>query len=206
MKLARRFSDLGALVVSALMLLLVLGVGCAGRAPKPNPAATNQTADAAASELLRVGDQIQVRIETSSAQPPQVYDLVIDEEGAVTLPLIDRVAAVGSTTSELAGRIRQAYVPRIYVRCSVNVLVASRFFYVGGEIRAPGRYPWSKDVTLLKAINTAGGFTDFANRGKVELTRSKAKQNLDAEYIRQHPASDVAIQPGDSIYVPRSIF
>jgi polysaccharide export outer membrane protein len=86
------------------------------------------------------------------------------------------------------------------------VLTTVRFFYVGGECRAPGRYNWSEDVTVLKAINTAGGFNDYANRSKVEVTRGKEKRVLDCEFLRQHPERDIPIQPGDSIYISRSIF
>lgn len=155
---------------------------------------------------LRPGDQVQIRVETSTTQPPQVFDLLLDDRGELNLPLIDRIKADGLTTDELARQVRNAYVPRYYTRCNVNVLVASRFFYVDGEVRSPGRHPWTKDVTLLKAINIAGGFNDFAKRAQVQLTRGKEKRSYDANDLRQHPEKDVPIQPGDSIFVPRSIW
>ncbi|MGH8595070.1 MAG: polysaccharide biosynthesis/export family protein, partial [Gammaproteobacteria bacterium] len=86
------------------------------------------------------------------------------------------------------------------------VQAVQRFFYVGGEVRGAGRYPWSEDVTMLKAINTAGGFSDYANRGKVELVRGGQRTPIDFEELRSNPTKDVPIQPGDSIWVPRSIF
>lgn len=158
---------------------------------------------------LRGGDQLVVRLDTGGNVPGQAsqsIDVVIDENGEISLPLIGRVPAAGSTPSELAERIQAGYVPRYYVRCNATVLPTIRFFYVGGEVRNPGRHNWTEDITLLKAINTAGGFTDFANRRKVEVTRGKNKHTMDAEEIRQHPDKDVTIQPGDSIYVTRSIF
>ena len=63
-----------------------------------------------------------------------------------------------------------------------------------------------EDVTLLKSINTAGGFTDYANRSRVELLRGDQKVPVDFDALRQNPARDFAIRPGDSIWVPRSIF
>jgi polysaccharide export outer membrane protein len=133
-------------------------------------------------------------------------DVVIDENGEISLPLIDRVKVAGLTASELAERIQASYVPRYYVRCNATVLATTRFFYVGGEVRAPGRYGWSEDVTLLKAINTSGGFTDYANRKKVEVIRGKQRIVVDCEVARSQPAKDVSILPGDSIWVGRSIF
>ena len=191
---------------SVFLLALALTLASCGSTPPSGPRGTLPEVASPTESRLRVGDQIQVRIETSTTQPPQAYDLSLDENGEIALPLINRLKAEGLTTSELAQRIQAAYVPRYYVRCSVNVLVASRFFYVGGEIRSPGRYPWTQDVTLLKAINTAGGFSDFANRARVELTRGKDKQVFDGNDLRAHPEKDVPVQPGDSIYVPRSIF
>ena len=187
------------------LLALALGAGCAGT-PTRHSGGNSGGSPTETESRLRIGDQIQIRVETSTTQPAQLYDLMIDENGGVALPLIDRLKADGLTSSELADLIQKTYVPRYFVRCNVNVLVSSRFFYVGGEARSPGRYPWTKDVTLLKAINTAGGFSDYANRGTVELTHGKEKKTYNCEAIRQHPENDVEIQPGDSIYVPRSIF
>jgi polysaccharide export outer membrane protein len=155
---------------------------------------------------LRSGDQIQVRLDTGSTQPPQAFDVVIDENGEISLPLVGRIKAAGGTATDLADRIQTSYVPRFYVHCNATVLATIRFFYVGGEVRAPGRYNWTEDVTLLKAINTAGGFTDYSNRRKVEIARGKGKQVFDCEDIRQHPEKEVPIKPGDSINVARSIF
>ena len=150
-----------------------------------------------------------MRLDTGGSQqqaPQPPSDVVIDENGEISLPLIGRVRAAGSTPSELSERIQSSYVPRYYVRCTATVVPTVRFFYVGGEVRAPGRYNWTEDVSLLKAINTAGGFNDFANRNKVEVARGKRTETFNLEEIRQHPDKDVAIQPGDSIYVTRSIF
>jgi polysaccharide export outer membrane protein len=155
---------------------------------------------------LRIGDQLQIHMETSANQAPQSIDTEIDENGEISLPLIGRIKAEGLTTSELAERVQANYVPRYYVHCAVTVLATVRFFYVGGEVHAPGRYNWSQDVSLLKAINTAGGFTEFANRRKVEVARGSQEMTFDCEDLRQHPNKDPAIRPGDLISVPRSVF
>jgi polysaccharide export outer membrane protein len=189
--------------LAGLALFAILVTGCAGpdsasHIPAPAPAPTESR--------LRSGDQLIVRLDTGATMPPQSIEVVIDENNEISLPLIGRLKAGGRTPAELAEHIQASYVPRFYVRCTAQVLTAIRFFYIGGEVRSPGRFNWTEDVTLLKAINTAGGFTDFANRRKVEVTRNQVKQVFDAELIRQQPAKDFPIQPGDSVYVPRSIF
>jgi polysaccharide export outer membrane protein len=158
---------------------------------------------------LRPGDQIQVHLDTGSAssgQTPQSLDATIDENGEISLPLVGHIKAGGLTQSELAESIQANYVPRYYVRCTATVLAAQRFFYIAGEVRSPGRFLWSDDTTLLKAISTAGGFTDYANRGKVELIRGKDRQVYNCEDLQRNPGKDPLIRPGDTITVQRSIF
>jgi protein involved in polysaccharide export with SLBB domain len=59
----------------------------------------------------------------------------------------------------------------------------------------------------MKAIHTASGFTDYANRRKVQLARGKEPlQIFDCEDLMRHPAKDVSIRPGDTVTVPRSVF
>jgi protein involved in polysaccharide export with SLBB domain len=201
LKRARRFNLWWTAGVMALAL-----VGCASHSSTPAGFTSSSATTTGGETRLRVGDQLQVRLETVSTQLAQQIDTTIDENGEISLPLVGRIKAEGLTPSELAERIQANYVPRFYIRCNATVLTAIRFFYVGGEVRAPGRYNWSEDVTLLKAINTAGGFTDYANRRRVEVSRGKEKKTFNAEELRQHPEKDFAIRPGDSIYIPRSIF
>lgn len=191
--------------VGLTIILTTMGCGLFGAAKPAQPA---RPSNPNIETRLRVGDQIQVRLETGgqSTTGTQLYDLIIDGTGQISLPLIGSVAAAGKTTSELAESIQSRYVPRFYVRCSPLVVTAARFFYVGGEVRSPSRFQWTEDITLIKAINTAGGFTDYASRGKVEVIREAAKETYDYEDLRRNPAKDVPIHPGESIWVPRSVF
>ncbi len=192
-----------------LTCLLPLLASCAGTSTAP--ATLSQAVAAPTENHLRVGDELLIRLTTGgrtqqNVTPADSVPVTIDEEGQISLPLIGRIPAAGMTPGELGERIEANYVPRFYVRCSAAVQVQARFFYVGGEVRAPSRYPWTEDMTLLKAINTAGSFTDYANRRRVEIVRGKEKLPVDMDQIRQDPSRDVAIRPGDSIWVPRSIF
>ena len=206
----------------ALVAVLGLTAGCStihdllgwSSSPKTNartaaPATVATASDEEASGRLRPGDDLSVRIDAGAptGQSPTPIDVHIDDQGNIELPLVGQIKAAGLTTSELAEHIQANYVPRYYVRCTASVLVAQRFFYVGGEVKNPGRFLWSEDTTLMKAINTASGFTDYANRRKVQLARGKEPlQTFDCEDLMRHPAKDVPIRPGDTITVPRSVF
>jgi polysaccharide export outer membrane protein len=210
-----------------LVALLGLSAGCStvhdlvGRSnssssPNSSARASSATTTAAgtsndeASGRLRTGDEIVIHIDAGAANAgtaAAMPDVTIDDQGNIELPLVGQIKAVGLTTSELAELIQANYVPRYYVRCTATVLVAQRFFYVGGEVKNPGRFPWSEDTTLMKAINTASGFTDYANRGRVQLVRGKeSPQIFNCEELLRNPAKDVPIRPGDTITVSRSVF
>lgn len=207
---ASRFSRLLAFLLSIAVVNLLAGCSSPGGwfgSSKSGRPKIGQTSEEAAGRL-RPGDQIQVRLDTGSGQgqTPQSLDVTVDENGEIGLPLVGRIKAAKLTQSELAETIQANYVPRYYVRCTATVLVSQRFFYITGEVRAPGRFLWSDDITLLKAISTAGGFTDYANRGKVELARGKDRQVYNCEDLQRNPGKDPLIRPGDTITVLRSIF
>lgn len=196
-----------------LVCLFSVAVALTGCETTPTPpvvvAPPPVVAEQGGETRLRVGDPLQIRLDTGGQNTggiTQQLEVVLDEHGEISLPLIGRVAAVGLTPSELSERIEATYVPRFYVRCHATVLATTRYYYVGGEVRNPGRYQWTEDVSVLKAINTAQSFTDYANRRKVEISRGKQKLTVDCEEARSSPSKDITIRPGDSIWVPRSIF
>ena len=49
--------------------------------------------------------------------------------------------------------------------------MTERYVYVGGEVSRPGRVVWSPDLSLTKAIQTAGGFSIYAKKTGVFLNR-----------------------------------
>jgi polysaccharide export outer membrane protein len=77
---------------------------------------------------------------------------------------------------------------------------------VGGAVRTPTRVPFTEDMTLLTAINAAGGFNDFADQRHVRLLRGTQVTIFDVKKIRSDPSKDIALQPGDKVEVPQSLF
>ena len=63
------------------------------------------------------------------------------------------------------------------------------------------------DMTLLEAISSAGGLTDFANAKKIYILRNEAgtHQKIPVRYkqaLKGDSALDVVLKPGDTIVVP----
>ena len=187
-----------------LLVALAMLAGCetsnAARSGR-NP----QVAASASAAQLRPGDSLTVTlsgIPDSSTNPVQ-----IDEQGAISLPFVGVIPAAGLNTGELAAALRQAYLDRkFYTSISVAVTVTERYIYIGGEVQRPGRIPWSPDLTLAKAVQSAGGFTLYAKESRVTLTRDRRAYDFDVVLAQRRPEEDPLLFPGDSIQVPRSAF
>jgi len=77
---------------------------------------------------------------------------------------------------------------------------------IGGDVKSPQLLSYSPDLTVLRAINAAGGFTEYASPSKVKLLRHGQAIEVDVKAIRKNPSLDIPLQPGDSIEVPRTWF
>lgn len=160
---------------------------------------------------LRPGDLLEVRIGGVPIEEiNQVMGTyIIDGEGFINMPHIGRVRAAGLTQSEIQQTVENAYNDKkVYDNPSITVLVplAARFVYVGGDVRVPQRLPFSSDLTVLGAINSAGGFTEYANQGRVKLLRDGQVYTVNVKRVRKDPSQDVLLKPGDKIEVPQSFF
>ncbi|HUT04223.1 MAG TPA: polysaccharide biosynthesis/export family protein [bacterium] len=84
---------------------------------------------------------------------------------------------------------------------------------VFGQVRNPGIITYSKGLTALRAILKAGNFTEVAARSRVQVKRKAAdgklvtlKVNINEIIEGGDQSADLLLQPGDVVYVPRSIF
>lgn len=154
---------------------------------------------------LRPGDSLSIAVLGVPDAATHVGQ--IDEQGLIRLPYIGPVTAASLTTAELSQRIRQGYIEKkIYTAVDIAVTVTERFIYVGGEVARPGRIIWTPDLTLVKAIQAAGGFSLYARETKVTLLREKNAYDLNVQLAQRDPSQDPRLTPGDSIQVPRSAF
>jgi polysaccharide export outer membrane protein len=154
-------------------------------------------------DILRVGDKVTVTFsDIPTAYPPM--ERRISEDGTITLPLGVSVVAAGKKAGELESIIQNEYVPRYFVRLTVNAKPEERVIYVGGHVRAPGRYVYAGEMTVLKAVKVAGDFTDYANKRKVVLIRTnKTRIVIDCIKAQKYPKFDLPVYPGDEIHVPQ---
>lgn len=160
---------------------------------------------------LRSGDTIEVRLggvptnDVSQISGPYV----IDNQGFVNLSYINKVSIGGKTAAQAADIIEAAYKnAQIFTNPTITISTqgTGRFVNVGGEVKAPGRIVFTPDLTLMSAINAAGGVTEFGNPRKVRLSRGKEVMVVDTKKILQDPSLDIPVKPGDQIFVEQSFF
>src|SRR3546814_16768632 len=99
----------------------------------------------------------------------------VDASGRISMPLIGTVDARNKTADELAQAIEDALQGR-YVRnpqVTVNIKSSvSQVVTVDGEVKAPGLYPVTNQMTLMRVIASAKGLSEFAKHDQVVILRT----------------------------------
>lgn len=206
MRLLHRKSFFLFCVLGVLAMIAILP-GCATNDPSSTPQTPPATGEHnALTDPLRVSDRI--KIEFSGT--PETIDPIEEEvaaDGTVNVQFIGHVQALGKTPAQLAKDIEDALVPKYYAHLSVSVTPTGRFFYVGGEVSqngTGGRILYQGPITVTRAIDAAGGFSPFASKRRVRLTRVDGTQIIvNCMKAIDHPEKDPPVYPGDRIYVPR---
>ncbi|HLX70223.1 MAG TPA: polysaccharide biosynthesis/export family protein [Verrucomicrobiae bacterium] len=189
-------------VALGIILAGLLG-GCVTGGPKY----ADLPQDTAVGTTFHIGDAVTVSAVPPSGDITQFAPVAqrVAEDGTINLPLIGSVTALGKTAAELQRDIHDRYVPKYYQELSVTVKGEALFFYVDGEVAQRGQKEYPGEMTIVKAIAAAGGFTDFADQKNVRLTRGSHTQVINVKKAVSDPKYDVPVLPGDKIYVPRKI-
>lgn len=143
---------------------------------------------------LDTGDAVRVTV-YGDAELSNTYR--VDDSGAIAIPLVGAVAVRGATTQGAAGRVAKALANGYMRNPNVAVEVAEyRPFFIQGEVRNAGQFPYVYGMTLRAAISISGGFTDTADRNRAMVYRKKG-----AEVVKTTVNLDAPIYPGDTIVV-----
>jgi protein involved in polysaccharide export with SLBB domain len=165
-------------------------------------------AGAVPSDGIRVGDKITIRLTGVPSDEGYINEYQVPESGEITLPDLTRsFHALGLRPGDLASEITAAYKDeKIYTNPNVTVIPEERFVNVGGDVRSPSRVLYTPDLTLLSAINSCGGFDEYADKHHVRIVRGSQVIIVDAAIAARTPGADPIVFPGDQITAPRTIF
>lgn len=193
-----------------LFLTALLAAGCFGTAAvSPDSAAVkpgNADAQIDTNEfVIGPGDMLDINVWKNPEFSRQVP---VRPDGRITLPLVGDMPAAGKSTDQLKKELKEAF-SRYLNEPTVTVIVTqvnSYRIYVQGQVAHPGIYPITGRTTVVQAIALAGGFTEFAARGRLLILRQTAKgsQRIAVDYDRivGGKDNDVPLRPGDTLVVP----
>jgi protein involved in polysaccharide export with SLBB domain len=157
---------------------------------------------------LETGEQISLTIRgvdtTEQAKISGTYR--VGESGGVRLPLLEQLLpARGLTAEQFARSAEAAYkAAGIYARPAIEVEtlqggdhIGPTVVSVGGKVRRAGETPFRKGMTVIQAIDAAGGRDDFGGRNLL-LFRDGRQHCLDFTNLRH---KNIVLRPGDSLQV-----
>lgn len=149
--------------------------------------------------LLDTGDRLRIFV---YGQPNLSRQYTVDHDGRIAVPLIGDVGARGKTTRELQGVIRSRLGAKFVKDPQVTVDVQqNRPFFIYGEVRSSGQYPYVSGMTIETAIAIAGGFTERASDRAYRVTWRSNGLVQDVE-----APGGYSVRPGDTVYVFERFF
>jgi polysaccharide export outer membrane protein len=193
-----------------LAVAAALLAGCAFPSPSGR-ASANMTALGIENQPyhIRVGDKLSVRFYKTPEL--NIEDEPVRADGKISLDLIGDIDAAGFGSDELADHMVQAYSKELEEpRIAVIVRSFGGQVFVGGEVNKPSTLSFTDGLTALQAIQGAGGFNGEASLENVVLVRRAGDRYegyrlfLKTALSGSDYTQDIALQPNDIVYVPKS--
>jgi len=189
------------LAVVTLMLFVAVAFGAvaasvlSASAQGLNPPGIVPGVSIESSYILGPGDRVRVIV---FDEKDLSGDFDIDGRGQISVPLIGEIQAGGGTVRQvertIEDKLREGFLRDPKVSAQV---IGYRPFFILGEVRQPGSYPYVNGMTVVSAVAIAGGYTPRANRREVVIIRSGKEMKASEE---------VVVMPGDTVRVNERFF
>ena len=173
--------------ISILLCFGVMAQTTAGSAP--------QSAD---DYVLGPGDIIKIKV---FGEPELDLETQLTNSGTLNYPFLGTIKVTGMTLKQVEQHLYQGLKGDYFVEPNVFVgMVQYRPFYIHGEVKKPGGYPYQPGMTVDQAVALAGGMTERASREDIIISRegdkaTKQKGNLNTQ-----------ISAGDTITIEQRFF
>ncbi|MGA3264072.1 MAG: polysaccharide biosynthesis/export family protein [Terracidiphilus sp.] len=135
--------------------------------------------------------------------------VLVRPDGMISIPLLGDIQAAGLTPPQLASMIAtklKKFVQDPNVTIEISQ-IHSKVVYLLGEVGKKGPIDMTPGMTLLEAIGSAGGLTEFANLKKIYILRAEngKQQKIPVHYkeaLKGNSALNIVLKPGDTLVVP----
>jgi polysaccharide export outer membrane protein len=157
---------------------------------------------------IGAGDVIQIVVwrEPDASLP----DTVVRSDGKISVPLIGEVSVAGLTPEQIQGILVDKF-SRYINNPVVSVhprQINSRKVYVMGKVKKEGPIMLTGPMTVLQALDEAGGLAEWANKSKIYILRKdngkQVKLSFDYKAVikGQQLEQNITLLPDDTIVVP----
>ena len=143
-------------------------------------------------------------------EPELTREVTVMPDGRVTFPLAGELVAQGQTVTQLKKTITQK-LEKYVTAPEVTVIVKesrSQVVYLMGKVLRPGSFPLAPNMTVVQAISSAGGFSEWADTKNIIIVRRQAGKVIQIPFnykeftSGQNLEKNILLQPGDTIVVP----
>jgi polysaccharide biosynthesis/export protein len=206
-----------AFLASALAATALSGCAGGGSRPELPPAAFVANREGPGEEYV-IGplDQLQIFVWRNQELSA---DVQVRPDGRITIPLVSDMPAVGKTPAMLADDLK--YALGEYIKDPIVSVIVKNFsgtysqqIRVVGATEKPASIPYRANMTVLDAMISVGGLSEFASGNRARLVRYDKQTGRQREYkIRLGDllkngdvSANVRLEPGDVIIIPESMF
>ena len=169
--------------------------------------ATKNTADAVknpsgkhAAKPYRIGPGDLISIIVYDEPDLSLEQVRVGSEGSVSFPLIGDVPIKGLSAKEIENRLQTLLLNGYLKNPKVSIAILEfRLFFISGQVKRPGGYPYVQGLSVRKAIALAGGMTVRGSNKKInkilEQTGEEVKVDINSK-----------VSPGDTLYIGETFF
>ena len=183
--------------IAVMSIFILMGAGTSrAQAPQESP-----------SYLIGPNDILSIYV---WKEPELTREVTVMPDGRVTFPLAGEIVAQGQTVAQLKKAITQK-LEKYVTAPEVTLIVResrSQMIYTIGKVGRPGPYPLMSGMTILQALSTAGGLTEWADLKNIIIVRRQAGKEIQIPFnykeftSGQNLDKNIMLQPGDTIVVP----
>ena len=150
------------------------------------------------SYLLGPGDKIEIRV---FGQDDLTIEPLLGNSGKVNYPFLGEISITGLTVKQVEHLIEKGLKGDYLVSPNIYVQVLEyRPFYIHGEVKKPGGYPYHPGMTVNQAVALAGGLTPRADDASIAIFKEGDKSN------KQKASLDQKVNAGDTITIDQRFF
>ena len=157
----------------------------------------NANANTQGPYVLGAGDKIEIKI---YGQEDLYTSTLLGNSGTINYPFLGEIKVSGLTIKQLERLITKGLKGDYLISPNVEAQVIEyRPFYIHGEVKKPGAYPYQPGMSINQAVALAGGLTERASKDKISLFKEGNKHSITASLSSN-------VSPGDTITIEQRFF